>query len=227
MFNELRSRKIKRWKVLSDSQWRKYSWEWILAISRLRWKRIVSISERKTCWCAQSVVQCCRDRVQRTTTFLFGTWRRLHDSDSQQNRSGIENPFWEIGEVVWKKRTYSCIFGKQHFQLLLEQRGEIHRNQQSCEELSAVGKRAWQSRALVNPTETLNRDVAPIGSDIEPVEVPCEDAKNGNWRIWRIIGGRDSQSQNKPEESHESTKTRTRRFGTCCFQKLVCRLCQR
>ena len=31
----------------------------------------------------------------------------------------------------------------------------------------------------MSPTETLNRDVAPIGSDIEPVEVPCEDVKMG------------------------------------------------
>ena len=31
-----------------------------------------------------------------------------------------------------------------------------------------------ESSALVSPTKILNRDVAPIGHDIEPVEVPCE-----------------------------------------------------
>ena len=32
-----------------------------------------------------------------------------------------------------------------------------------------MGKRVWQSSALVSPTKALNRDVAPIGDDIEPV----------------------------------------------------------
>ena len=31
-----------------------------------------------------------------------------------------------------------------------------------------VWKRGWQSSALVSPTKTLNRNVAPIGDDIEP-----------------------------------------------------------
>ena len=41
------------------------------------------ISEWKTHGCTQSVVQCCRDRVQRTTRLLFGTRWWLHDSESQ------------------------------------------------------------------------------------------------------------------------------------------------
>ena len=36
-------------------------------------KRFAQISEWKTHWCTQSVVQCCRERMQRTTRFLFGT----------------------------------------------------------------------------------------------------------------------------------------------------------
>ena len=32
-----------------------------------------------------------------------------------------------------------------------------------------MGKRVWQSSALVSPTTTLNRDAVPIGDDIEPV----------------------------------------------------------
>ena len=50
----------------------------------------------------------------------------------------------------------------------------------SCEELSAVGIRGWQSSALVRPTKTLNRDVAPIGDDIEPVEESRADVEMGN-----------------------------------------------
>ena len=43
--------------------------------------------------CTPSVVQRCRDRVQRTTRFLLRTCRWIHDSYSQQNRSGNENSF--------------------------------------------------------------------------------------------------------------------------------------
>ena len=50
-----------------------------------------SLNGRLTC--AQSVVQCCRDRVQTTTRFPPGTRRWLHDSDSQQNWSVNENSF--------------------------------------------------------------------------------------------------------------------------------------
>ena len=50
----------------------------------------------------------------------------------------------------------------------------------SCEEQSAVGKRRWQSSALVSPTKILDRDVAPIGDDIEPVGESCADVEMGN-----------------------------------------------
>ena len=50
------------------------------------------------------------------------------------------------------------------------------------EELSAVGKRVRQSSALVSPTKTLNRDVAPIGDGTEPVEgISCR-CRNGKRR---------------------------------------------
>ena len=39
------------------------------------------------------VVQCCRDRVQRTTRFLHRIRWWIHDSDSQQNLPGNENSF--------------------------------------------------------------------------------------------------------------------------------------
>ena len=51
-----------------------------------------------------------------------------------------------------------------------------------AKKLSAVGKRRWQSSALESPTKTLNRDVAPIGDDIEPVGgISCR-CRNGKRR---------------------------------------------
>ena len=50
----------------------------------------------------------------------------------------------------------------------------------SYEELSAVGERGWQSSAFVRPTKTLNRDVQPIGDDIEPVGESRADVEMGN-----------------------------------------------
>ena len=41
-------------------------------------------------------------------------------------------------------------------------------------------KREWQSSALASPTKTLNRDVAPIGDDIEPVGESRADVEMGN-----------------------------------------------
>ena len=68
---------------------------------------------------------------------------------------------------------------KQHFQCLPEPRSEIHRDQ-PCEQSSAVAKRVRQRRALVCPTKTLNRDVAPIGDDIEPIGDSRADVEMGN-----------------------------------------------
>ena len=42
------------------------------------------------------------------------------------------------------------------------------------------GNGGWQSRALVSPTKTLIRDVAPIGDDSEPVGESCADVEMGN-----------------------------------------------
>ena len=92
-----------------------------------------------------------------------------------------------MGEMAWKERTHSSLSRKQHFQFLPESRSEINSDQPcercsslSCEELSAVGKRGWQSSALVCPTKTLNRDVAPIGEDIEPLGESRADVEIGN-----------------------------------------------
>ena len=49
-----------------------------------------------------------------------------------------------------------------------------------AKKLSAVWKRGWQSSALVSPTKTLNRDVAPIGDDIEPVVESRADVEMGS-----------------------------------------------
>ena len=44
---------------------------------------------------------------------------------------------------------------------------------------STVGKRVWQSSALVSPMTTLNRDAVPIGDDIESVEECRVDIETG------------------------------------------------
>ena len=46
----------------------------------------------------------------------------------------------------------------------------------STETNVSIWKRGWQSSALVSPTKTLNRDVAPI-DDIEPVGESRADVK--------------------------------------------------
>ena len=56
----------------------------------------------------------------------------------------------------------------------------LNREVKSTEQCSAVGKRVWQSSALVSPRKPLNRDVAPIGDDIEPVGESRADVKMGN-----------------------------------------------
>ena len=41
----------------------------------------------------------------------------------------------------------------------------------------------WQSSALTSPTTTLNRDVVPIGDNIEPVEESRVDVETGNEEV--------------------------------------------
>ena len=49
----------------------------------------------------------------------------------------------------------------------------------SCEQCSVVWKRVWQSSALVRPTKTLNREVAPIGGAIEPMAGLSRRSRDG------------------------------------------------
>ena len=89
---------------------------------------------------------------------------------------------------------------RTHFEKLVNEYGKndlissLSREQQNpqcercrpvfCEEESTVGKRVWQSSALVSPTKTLNRDVARIGDDIESmgnlVQMSKEETKKKN-----------------------------------------------
>ena len=78
-----------------------------------------------------------------------------------------------------KNTAHSILHRRQHLQFLLEQRRE-NRQKPSCEQFSAARKRLWQISALVNPTKTLNRDVAPSGDDIEAVVESRADVEMGN-----------------------------------------------
>ena len=69
---------------------------------------------------------------------------------------------------------------------------------------STVGKRVWQSSALLSPVTTVNRHAIPIGDDIESVGDSRVDVETGN------------------EEKKEIEK-----LWTYCLQELVCCLCQR
>ena len=52
-----------------------------------------------------------------------------------------------------------------------------HYPTKKCEQ---SGNWRWQSSALVSPTKTLNRGLAPIGDDIEPVGESRADVEMGN-----------------------------------------------
>ena len=52
---------------------------------------------------------------------------------------------------------------------------------------STVGKRVWQSSALVSSTTTLNREVVPIGVDIEPVGESCVEVDPRNTSDERLM----------------------------------------
>ena len=64
--------------------------------------------------------------------------------------------------------------------------------------MSAVGKREWQSSALVSPTTILNRDAAPIGDDIE---------QDGETRA--DVEGRGVGGQHRIELFEEAERERT------------------
>ena len=100
------------------------------------------------------------------------------------------------------------VYFKNVFQFLPEPRSEIHRNQY-FEQRSAVGKRVWQSSAVVSPTKTLNRDVAPIGDDLEPVGESRADVGMGNEEDEEAEISRVRRSPKESEESHEQRETRT------------------
>ena len=105
----------------------------------------------------------------------------------------------------------------------------LNREEKSTEQCSAVGKREWQSSALVCPTKTLNRDVAPIGDDIEPVGESRADVKMGNKEdeepmeaeIPRVrMNPKDPTSREK-QEHEDSGHAVYRRWCAACVEVLV------
>ena len=96
---------------------------------------------------------------------------------SKINWSGNENLFSEIGELAWKDELIPVCLANNIFNFHLNrevsstQTNNVNNSQQSGNE---------DGRALVSPTQTLNRDVAPIGDDIEPVGESRADVEMGN-----------------------------------------------
>ena len=112
-----------------------------------------------------------------------------HDGSSDQFYCDQETRihFWEAVDRVWNERSYSSRCWKGCSQFILEPRSEVWRNPQlerrramSWEGEPTVGKRVWQSSALVSPTTTLSRDAVPNGDDIEPVGGSRVDVGTGN-----------------------------------------------
>ena len=124
--------------------------------------------------------------------------------------------------VNWhgKNELILVYFDKQHFQFLRESRSEIHRDQQ-CEQVSAVGKGVWQSSALVSPTKTLNRDVAPIGDDIEPVGESRADVEMGNEEDEELLEAEIPRVRMNPKNPTSREKQEHEEFRTCCLQELA------
>ena len=93
--------------------------------------------------------------------------------------------------VRWygRKTNPSSVHRRQHVQFLCEQISEVNRNQY-CEQISAAGKRVWQSTALSSPTKTLNTDLAPIDDNTEPIGAPRADAEMWNDENEELLGKR-------------------------------------
>ena len=65
-----------------------------------------------------------------------------------------------------------------------------------------VGKRMWQSSALTSPMTSLNRDVVPLGDDIEPIGESRADVGMG------IEEDEEPLEFKIPNESQESNEQR-------------------
>ena len=66
-----------------------------------------------------------------------------------------------------------------------------------------------QKGALVSPTKTLSRDVAPNGDDIEPVEESRADIEMGNEEDEEPLEAEIPRVRNESKEPNEQRKTRT------------------
>ena len=139
-----------------------------------------SIRSRRCSWCTQSVVRCCQDCVQRTTNMtsiwdhhrvVMVTWFRLTVKLVRE---------WEfiLGKLLneYGMNELIPVYWRSQFPPVPE--SEVWRKSQ-CEHgstifwewKSTVGKRAWQSSALVSPMTTLNRDAVPIGDNIRSMSM--------------------------------------------------------
>ena len=185
---EFLSRGSRRWEIPSDCQWG----EWIPDGGAWQFQGydetglLRSVNGRLTgvhkvlCGAAEIA---CKGRRDFYLGYDGGYMIPTHSKIGQ----GMRIHFEKLVNWHGKNELIPVYLEKQHFQFLPEPTSEINRDQQcercrslSCEELSAVGKRGWQSSTLVSPTKTLNRDAAPTGDDIEPVGESCADVEMGN-----------------------------------------------
>ena len=93
---------------------------------------------------------------------------QIHSKISQEMRTLFQHLVNEYG----RKQVIPVYPRTQHLSFLLEQRSE----NQHYEQVSAFGKRAWQSSLRI----TLNQDVARIGDGIEPLDALRENVEMRN-----------------------------------------------
>ena len=126
------------------------------------------------------------------------------------------------------------VYLEQYFQFLPEPRSETNRDQQcercwsvSCEEQSAVGKRRWQSSALVSPTRAHvdkgnEEDQEPLEAEILRARMnpknpkrrekqEHEDSGHAVYRSWcaACVDGRGVGGQHRLERMEEYERERT------------------
>ena len=81
----------------------------------------------------------------------------------------------------------------------------------------AVGKRGWQSSALVSPTTTLNRNVAPMGDDIEPAGESRADVETGNEEE-ESSEGESPKVEMKPKNSMSREEQKHEDYGHAVYR---------
>ena len=211
------SRGSRRWKILSDCQWS----EWIPDVGAWQFQgydengllRFVNgrLTGVHKVLCSAAEIAC-KGRQDFYLGHDGGYMIPIHSKIGQGMRTHFEKlVHWHGKNELIAVHLENNIF---NFHLNREVRSTEtnHVNDADhflAKKLSAVGKRGWQSSALVSPTKTLNRDVAPIGDDIAPVVESRADVEMGSDEDEEPFEAEIPRVRMNPKESNEQRETRT------------------